>query len=219
MKSFIVLLSLCTFIFTIAKSQNYFEGTIKYNITYEGRELSAAEKAQMPSEQVVYYKEGQARTDMVTAMGTVITISNSDTKETVLLLDMLGNKMAVKSSKEENEKAISEMTEPEIVSLDETKEIAGYKCKKTEIKSDGNKITAYTTDELNVKDANWQNYKDLTGVMLEYSVNNSQDEDLIMTFSAVEITKSKIKPKIFEVPSDYQMMTQEEFKSMLGGGQ
>lgn len=217
MKSIFALIILSALLINVVPAQDFFEGTIKYKITYEGRELTATEKAQMPTEQTVYYKGGQARTDMVTAMGTVTTLSNSETKETVLLLDMMGNKMAVKTTKEETEKAMTELPEPVINKLEETKEIAGYKCTKTEITVENNTITSYTTNDLNVKDANWQSYKGLTGVMLEYSVNNAQDEELIMTFTATEIAKSKIKPKLFEVPADFQIMTQDEFKSMLGG--
>ena len=45
--TFIVLFSIVSI---SSFAQDTFEGTIKYKISFEGRELSAQEKAQMPSE-------------------------------------------------------------------------------------------------------------------------------------------------------------------------
>lgn len=199
------------------KKSEYFEGYIKYKITYEGRELSASEKAQMPSEMTMYYKEGQSRQEMVTAMGTIVTISDSETKETVMLIDMMGSKIAIKSTKEDNEKALAEMEDPEINYIEETKDVAGYTCKKTEVKTDQGQITAYVTEDLKVKNANWNSYKNLKGVMLEYTANSKQDEDLTLVFTATEVKSSKVKKTMFVVPSDFQVVSPEEAKTMFGG--
>ncbi|GAB4300257.1 MAG: hypothetical protein Kow0068_23580 [Marinilabiliales bacterium] len=195
----------------------YFQGYIKYKITSEGRELSATEKAQMPSELIVYYKEGKSRQEMVTAMGNIVTISDSETKETIMLIDMMGNKLAIKTSKEENEKALAEMKEPEINYLNETKEIAGYTCKKAEIKTEQGEITAYLTEDIKVKNANWNSYKGLNGIMLEYTANSNQDEDLILIFTAVEVKSTKVNSSMFTIPAGYEEVSSEEARSMFGG--
>ncbi|MFH2094584.1 MAG: DUF4412 domain-containing protein [Bacteroidota bacterium] len=210
-----VILLIC--IYSASFAQNTFEGSITFKISTEGRDLTSQEKAQMPSEQILQFKGPKSRIDINTPMGSVVTISDADTKENIVLFDMMGQQLAVKSTKEENEKALADMPKPEVNDLGESKEIAGYSCKKYEIKSENSVMTAYITDAIDATDPQLSNVEGLKGVILEYSVLASEDDELILIYTATEVKKAKLKKTLFVVPSGYQELTPEEFRNMLGG--
>lgn len=219
--NFLIIISLILVSTYTAKSQKKakpFQGKITFNIDFEGRELEPNEKAQMPSEIVTYYKDNFIRTDQVSPMGTVASISNNETNESTVLFDMMGQKMAVKSTKKEYEESIKDL-KYEVTYSDETKKILGYNCKKATVKSDdGKEMTVFYTEDINVKNPNANNpaFKDIKGVALEYT-QPTKDEELTLKLTAKEVKKSKIKKTMFTVPSGYKVITKEEFKSMIGG--
>ncbi|MCX7863109.1 MAG: DUF4412 domain-containing protein [Bacteroidales bacterium] len=201
------------------KGSTAFEGTITYTITTQG-ELDPQTKAQMPSEVVWTYKGAKSSMLMKTAFGNINVIANADTKEQIVLYDMMGQKMAIKSSKEETEAALKDIPEVKVVETNETKKIAGYNCKKIEI-SDGKTTTnVYVTNDINIPNANWNGqYKNVQGVLMEYSQKANPDGDAQIIFTAKEVKKAKIKDNAFEIPADYKQMSMTEFKQMFGGGE
>ncbi len=216
---FILTLILSTVSVNAQKKTKPFTGTISFNIAFEGRELDPNEKAQMPTEIKTYYgKDNMIRTDQVSAMGTVSSISNTKTFETMVLFDMMGQKMAVKSTKKEYDESIKDM-KYDVTVTDETKTILEYNCKKAIVKNDkGTEMIVYYTDEINVPNPNATNpaFKDIKGVALEYT-QPTADEELTLHLTAKEIKKGKVKKTMFTVPSGYKVITKEEFKSMIGG--
>lgn len=199
-----------------AQKDESFQGSITYSISVEG-EIDAMAKAQMPTEMVQTYKGSKIRTEQKSAMGNTIIITDNDSKTSTILLDMMGNKMAISQSKEETEKAIQEIPEVKITNSDETKTIAGYTCKKSTIELTGENaatMEVYYTNDIVVSNPNSMSYfKDIKGVMMEYSQSMG---DFKMKFIAKEVKKGKIKDNMFTVPADYQQMTQEQFRSLLG---
>ncbi len=203
---------------TAQKKAKTFAGTISFDIKFEGRELEPTEKAQMPTQIKMMYSGVQSRSEQISAMGTVASITNSETMASIVLFDMMGQKMAIKSTKEETEKAMSELAEATIEYSEETKTIAGYKCKKAEVTQDGKVATVYYTEEINIPNPNASNpmFKGIKGVLLEYT-QPTGDEELTMKMTAKEVKKGKIKKAMFTVPAGYQELSKEEFKSMIGG--
>ncbi len=202
-----------------SKEVETFEGTITYNVIPNG-DIDANTKAQLPTEVVTSYKGNQSCTVQKTSMGSITVIANSESKEQIVLFDMMGQKMAIKSSKEETEKALKEYPEAKINVTTETKQIAGYKCKKVEVTLNDKVSNVYVADDIKVSNANWQSpYKNISGVMLEYSQTTGQDQDISLTYTAKEVKKGKVKNDIFSIPSDYKQMTMDEFQKMFGGGE
>jgi len=216
---FILTLILSTVSVNAQKKAKPFTGTISFNIAFEGRELEPSEKAQMPTEIKTYYgKDNMIRTDQITAMGSVSTISNTKTNESTVLFDMMGQKMAVKSTKKEYDESIKDL-KYDVTFTDETKIILGYKCKKATVKDkDGKEMIVYYTEDLNVKNPNANNpaFKEIKGIALEYT-QATADEELTLHLTAKEVKKGKIKKSMFTIPSGYKTITKEEFKSMIGG--
>jgi hypothetical protein len=154
------------------------------------------------------------------AMMKVNTIVLGESGEVMILMSgMMGN-TAVPTTLEDMEKEAESRETPvfEIELIDETKEIAGYSCKKAILTNeDGDEmVTWYTNDiEVNTKGQSYHN-EEIPGFPLQFTQNAN---GLIMTFTAVEVeTKldKKKKKELFsvEVPDGYTEMTPEELQKM-----
>jgi len=201
------------------KKSSDFVGNISYSVTTQG-DVDATIAAQLPTEIIIYYNGPKTRIEQKSAMGSQIIISNIETKEQIVLIDIMGQKYALKSTKEEKEKGQSEIPKGTVTMSTETKTIAGYNCKKADFLQDGKTSTIWITGEIDLKNANWQTpYKDVNGVMMEYTYtqNSGQDGDISMLITAKEVKKEKVKDSMFTVPTSYQDISIIEFKKKFGG--
>ena len=211
----IVLLILSSNSFAGGKKNKGFNGTIKYKITVEGRELTPQEQAGMPTNVVEYYLGDLHRKDIVTPMYSMVTIVNEATKETTILIDYMGKKLYITKSGEEikalKEKAKKDSTDtkPDVKLLDGTKTIAGYSCKKAKVSSGDNTIEVYYTNDLSIKS---DDFEDLPGFPMQYTIDIPQDDELSMVYTASEVIKKKPSKKLFQIPRDYEKMTPEMAK-------
>jgi GLPGLI family protein len=199
-----------------------FSGTIVYNITYPDSKLDAQTMAMMPKTLKMKIKGNMSRTEMSLGMGTTVVIFDNESKSGVTLMDFMGQKFAMKMTSEDIEKEMKETPETTVLNTTETKEIAGYTCKKAIVKmkekgSDTEtELIVYYTEELASGKSNEMNplYKDIPGTMLEYSMN---ENGVNMQLTAVSVEKGKIADSEFETPEGFKVVTQEELKSMFGG--
>ncbi len=226
-KTTLLLLSALTVIAFSFTGSSEFEGKITYEITMEGANLPPEAKGMFAgSELSVYMKGTKSRTDVSIAMQNNSTISDLKTGTSVILMEIMGNKYKIKSDPSKEEKN----TDVSVKYLDETKTVAGYKCKKAEITfkdETGNKQTStiwYTEDILNHMGASTSNnqYKDIKGMPLEYEMNADRGTKMKMT--AKTVSKETVPDSKFEIPADYKETTMEELqkemiKMMQGGGQ
>jgi GLPGLI family protein len=122
-------------------AQNSFQGKVVYEMSYPGTELDANTMAMMPKETIIYIKNEKVRSEIsMGGMGTSVSIVDNKTKTSTTLMDMMGQKIAFKATAEDVEKMKAKgASEPKVTLLNETKEIAGYKCKKAEIEMEDNK--------------------------------------------------------------------------------
>ncbi|MBO7571775.1 MAG: DUF4412 domain-containing protein [Bacteroidales bacterium] len=205
------------------KKEKTFAGSIKYAITYEN--LDPQYKGQVPTEMVLYVKDGKIRQDQVSPMYTMSAISLED-GSAIILIDVMGQKLATQQSKEDVEKAKAEAKEsgelkdeePVVKVTDETKTIAGYKCTKVEVTTaDGETMEVFVTEEIpmpaNYSDSN--PVKGIKGVPMEYSMAS---QGMNMTMTAKEVKKGGVNNGMFVISDDYQKLSAEEFAKMLGGG-
>jgi hypothetical protein len=197
-----------------------FEGVMVYNITYPDSKLDAQTMASMPKTMKITVKGDMSKTEMSLGMGNTSTIFNAADETSTTLLEMMGQKFAIKMSKEDIEKENAKMQDYSVEQTDETKDIAGYSCKKVLITytQDGKTTTqeAWFTEELGEGAFNATNpiFKDIKGTLLEFTVNES---GMTMTMTAVSVDKKKISDKEFDIPEGYKEVTQEELQSMFGG--
>ena len=198
-----------------------FEGVISYKITFPDSKFTEAQLGMFPKMVTVSIKGTKSRTDLNSSMGNQVTLTDYSDKSKVSLLDIMGQKYAVKTTSEEIEKENSKLSDVKVTLTDETRDIAGYKCKKAIVTSeeDGIKSTfeVYYTNELGGKGTNFDNtlYKDIDGVLMEFIMKAPQ---FSMKFTATAVDKKSIAAKDFEIPAEYKLTTEEELKSKFGGG-
>jgi GLPGLI family protein len=221
-----ICLSISTFIILVLASTGLmaggksFEGIITYKISYPDNKFTESQQAMFPTMLTVSIKGSNSKTEIKTQMGDQIEITDYVAKTKVALIDMMGQKYAVRSTAEEIEKENAKEPPATVEITSETKVIAGYTCKKAivTVNDDGvvSKYNVYFTNELGPKAANFDNplYKDIDGVMLEFSMKTPQ---FTMVFSATSVEKKNLTAKEFEVPSDFTVITKEELKTKFGG--
>lgn len=199
-----------------------FEGVITYKISYPDAKYTEAQMNMFPKVMTVSAKGTKARTEMNVGGGTTVEILDYATKSKIALINMMGQKYAIKQTTAEIEKDNAGQAKGEVNITNETKNIAGYTCKKAIVTTneDGVKttLTVWFTEELGGKEVNFDNplYKDINGVLLEFSIITPQ---ITMKLSATAVERKTVAAKDFEIPSDYTLTTQEELKSKFGGGQ
>jgi len=199
-----------------------FDGVITYKISYPESKFSEAQLNMFPKVMTVSVKGSKARTEMNVGGGTTVEILDYVAKTKVALINMMGQKFAIKQTAQEIEKENALQPKGTVSVTNETKSIAGYNCKKAIVTSDEDGVKStfevWFTEELGGKDANFDNplYKDINGVMLEFLIKTPQ---ITMKLSATSVEKKAVSAKDFEIPTDYTLTTQEELKSKFGGGE
>lgn len=194
-----------------------FKGTITYKITYTDSKMDAAQQAMMPQFMKVLVNGNKARLEMTVSGISQTFIIDADAKSTTILLDMMGQKVALKPNKD-NVKA--EGREPIIEIKDEVKEIAGYSCKKAEIhfgdsKSKEEPIIVYYSEALGTNKFFYDNeYRNLPGIPMEFLFKL---QGMSMYLTALNVEKGKVSNKDFEIPSGYSEMTPEQLRQLFGG--
>lgn len=198
-----------------------FNGIIVYNISFGDTEMDPQMAAMMPKTMKMKIKGESSRMEMNMGMGSTIVVFNGEDKSGFTLMDIMGQKYAMKMTTEELEKEMEETPDVDVEVSDEIKEIAGYTCKKAVVRlkdgeAKGMEMTVYFTDELGSGMMNYNNpiYKDVQGVMMEYSID---ENDIKMKFTAISVTKKKIGDEEFEIPDGYNVMNMSDFENMFGG--
>ncbi|NTV83359.1 MAG: hypothetical protein HGA23_03535 [Bacteroidales bacterium] len=214
--SWLVLTIFTLFSFQVTAKE--FKGVITYKISIEGSGVTEEMKTMMPKTMIMTIKGNKARSEMVMSMGKTVSISDGDNKTAITLMDMMGQKLAIQSNYEEIMKEMADSPEAKVEVTSETKEIAGYTCKKAvvTIPEEEMEIIVYYTEELGTSALNFDNpqFKDINGVMLEFEMPN---ESFSMHFTAISVEKKNVDDSEFTIPEGYQIKTKEELKGMFGG--
>jgi GLPGLI family protein len=203
-----------------AQKKQEFEGIIKFKIEYtEMDEALAAYASMMPKDIIVKVKGDYSKMEQNMGMaGSTSVITNQKTKQLTTLMEVMGSKYKMIAPITDKSQS-NEATDYTIVYLNETKEIAGYTCKKAEIhsKTSDEILTIFYTEELSPEylPNKPKEYDELKGFPMEYEV---AQESMRMNISVSEIKKEKIPQSEFEIPSEYREVSQEELMKMYGGG-
>ncbi|MEO8088305.1 MAG: DUF4412 domain-containing protein [Bacteroidota bacterium] len=194
------------------------EGKINFEISMTSEEeMNDQMLAMMPKEMVVYFKDGKSRSEMKMMGGTVVAITDSKAGETISCMDIMGKKQAVKTTKEDAQKEKEKMGEYDVKITDDTKVLAGYKCRKAIITFKNEKETpaeVWFTDELEASNSERYSWKGIDGFMMEFSIDQ---KGMGMKFTCTEVKKAEVKDDQFTIPEGYTILTQEEMMKQYGG--
>lgn len=199
-------------------AQKKFEGTILFGLTYEDLPAEmAAMEAMLPDEMTIQIKGEQSRLEQSMGMGmSSVTITDMKKGSGVLLMDMMGKKMAVEMSKEELEKMDKKKAsekKPEFKYVDGAKEIAGYKCKKAIVSVEGaGEMEIFYTEDL--PSGASKQFEGLKGFPLEYTIAQGP---MKIKISAEKVNQEKLNDSLFNIPDGYDKMSFEDFQKSMGG--
>jgi len=209
---------------SIASKDKPFRGKVTYQISYDSGSLPEGAAEMMPKIMSMSVGENKTKTVLFTGMGKQTVIFDLKEKTKTAFMEIMGKKFGIKSSLEDIQKEEAFQPEATIISLNETKEIAGYPCKKMKVtlkdRSTGDTTTTYAwyTDELDVNpDINFSNsiFSQVKGLLMEYQLDTGQG--IIMTFTATEVDKKRVPEKEFDAPEGYNMTTKENLMKELQG--
>lgn len=216
----IVFITSLLFLATTSFAQT--EATIEFKISMstDNPEVEAQLAMMEGSTMKMYMKDGNMRQE--TSMGGFMkntTVSNAETKETLILMDGMMGKFAAKTKLDEVEESENTEEELDIELVDETKEIAGFTCKKAIIyDAAGNENIFWYTEEIEAPENSGKYMKKgIPGMALEFSIVQPQ---ITMTFSAVEFSKKVKNPKEkfdMTVPEGFTEKSFDDLQKMLGG--
>ena len=203
-----------------SNAQKVDEGKVIYEISYPDADIPDEQMAMMPTESTMFFKGAQSRVEMKMGMGmSQVMIFDNKNKVMTMLMDMMGNKTAVKMTEADvkKQKEKKGKDDYQIKVTDETKEIVGYKCKKAIVTEKDGTFDVYFTDQITYKNGDWvAEFKGLEGFPLQYKISQGST---VMQMTAKNVSKEKVDDAMFTIPSDYKIMTQEEMMKQFGGGE
>lgn len=219
-------------LFSGLAAQTPFEGRIVYDLFYPTTmEEDPVTKKKGPKEKMIvtiYLKDQNMRMETQTAMGTSVSICDGKSGTCIALAEPNGQKTAIVMSPEEIEEEEEHHTpdgeKNKVVKLDETKEIAGYVCKKEKIvlsKKSSETLVVYYTDKIKstalTKNFYWvqRRCKRIQGLVLQYEVLNAKGE-IIYQLIAKEVSAEPIDTMEFIVPEGYKVVDYEKEKKNAG---
>ena len=165
-----------------------------------------------PSTMVYKFKDNKSSVEMSAGMGLLKTSFISDPEKITFtqLVKLMDNKY---SNVLDNDgiKKENELFNLEITPTNETKMIAGYKCKKANVHYKGGDpadYDVYYTNGLNIKNANFASpYFTLDGVLMEFKIKKF---GLEIKFTATSVQKEEIENTTFDTPNEYKKISPEE---------
>ena len=189
------------------------EGMLVYNISIETG-TKAPQMADMldGATTTIYLKGGQSRSEIVSSLGSEITIHDSKTGAGTILKDYSGQKLMISLTKEDWGKKNSKYEGITFENTNETQTIAGYNCKKAIARlKDGSSFVVYYTPELEVSDKDYEyQFKTLRGLALQYEWQSGSTK---FKYTLSKISFDAIPASKFETPkSGYRIMNYGEVK-------
>jgi GLPGLI family protein len=202
------------------------EGYILYDMKIEG--LPPEQAAMMGDmETKVTFKNGKALTEVTSMMFSQQMVV--DETGMTMLMEQMGNKIAMKQTKEEMDKAEAKLkdkpADPKIEYTNETKTIAGYECKKAIITTVGKdkkeeKMEMWYCEKFENpnKDGKGRGQnvmKGLKGMPFEYAGGQG---GMKFKMTAKEVSTDPVADSKFVLSTEgYKLMTADELKAMQGG--
>ena len=190
-------------------------GYIKYNMSYAESSMTKEELSMMPEETEMWFKGDLVKLRMPMGMGMQSDVLILKDK-VVLLMDLMGNKLAMESTKSEVEKqnATSKKAVVKLIS-GETKNIAGFDCKKAILSTSGEKdMMVWYSDKIKSNGSWYFQMSDIKGFPLEFSMKTGE---MNVRMTAKEVRMENVDDVEFKVSPEYKVMTQEDMMKMMGG--
>lgn len=184
------------------------EGTLVYNISVETGS-SEPKMADMldGATTTIYIKGSQSRSELVSGLGSEVSIYDSKRSSGVILKDYSGQKLMITLTKEDWERKNSKYEGITFEPTNESMVIAGYNCKKAIAKiKDGSTFVVYYTPEIDIADKNYgAQFKSLPGLALQYEWQSGKTK---YKYTLTKLSFDAVAISLFEIPkSGYRVMS------------
>ena len=189
------------------------EGTLIYNISIQtgSNEPKMADMLDGATT-AIYIKGSQSRSELVSGLGSEVTIYDSKKGSGVILKDYSAQKLMITLTKDDWDKKNSKYEGITFETTNETLNIAGYNCKKAIAKlKDGSSFVVYYTPEVEVADKDYDyQFKNLPGLALQYEWQSGK---MRFKYTLSKINFDVVPVSKFDIPkSGYRVMTYGETK-------
>lgn len=219
MKNFILTLFLALSVTFSLKAQ-LTEGHFTYTIeaSSENPDMQMVTGMMQGSTLDIHFKDKITRSEMkMGSMMNIVTVSNENSGEILLLMSGMIGKNAILMTTEEVEALSEGKPEMNVELLDETKTIEGYLCKKAVLSDEnGGESIFWYTEEIEISKVG-QTYlnKEVPGFPMQYDLNNNGLK-MTMTVSKFEKKLDKNAKSLFDmnIPEGYKTLTLEELEKM-----
>lgn len=194
-------------------------GKIVFEISYKDPNMDENNKAMMPKESIMYFKDDKMRVEVSMAMGTTVIISDNVSQKSTVLMDFMGKKIAMETNQEQTKKEMEKSGKIKVEKLPGSKVIAGYTCKKAKITQTTNgkesSFDVWYTNEISAKNSYTNGFEGIDGCMLEFEIFQS---GMQMKLTTKSISKEEVSSSMFIIPDGYTITTADGLKTLLGGG-
>jgi GLPGLI family protein len=200
-------------VITVKAQKVISEGNLIYNISIQtgSNEPKMADMLDGATT-AIYIKGAQSRSELVSGLGSEVTIYDSKKGSGVILKDYSGQKLMITLTKDDWDKKNSKYEGITFETTSETLNIAGYNCKKAIAKlKDGSSFVVYYTSEIEVADKDYDyQFKNLPGLALQYEWQSGK---MKFKYTLSKINFDVVPVSKFDIPkSGYRVMTYAETK-------
>jgi len=209
-----LLFALLIFSLPALAQKKFSEGTITYDIVINTGSDKPKNADFLDGTTVANYIKGnKSRTEMITPLGSMVTIYDS-AKNSIVILKDFGEQKYMINLTQADWKDANRKYEGIVYTFDPTAEktILGYKCKMAiGTLKDGTTYTVWYTTDLVPENKNFQyETRTLPGLAMEYEINSNDQK---VTYTVSRISFSPVQASKFDLPkSGYRIMTYAESK-------
>jgi hypothetical protein len=207
----IFFLSILT-LFSISSFSQDLNGKIEFKIEYELIKELETQRSSLATKMIIYMKDGFSRKEEITRIGSQVLINDNENDKSYLLMQIADKKLAIQVQDTSNTSSFNER----ITYIDQSKNIAGYSCKKAILntydshKEEANTIELFYTDQIiGVYDLKFQNIR---GTPLKYTVKSN---GMTITYTAITVSTNIQNNYMFEIPKDFNILSMSEFKRLM----
>ena len=191
------------------------EGVITYNLEYldDGSEKPIIEL--LPTDMTITFKKHYSIQVVEGWMGIfrIAGIRHNKENTKTALLEIMADKYIYTVRGKGEAFGFNPMKGKKIKFEDETKEIAGYNCKKAVVTWENKTFDVYYTDEIKIEDPNWNNpYPEIDGVLMEYQIDMFGIRTQI---TAKSVEEKDIEEETFDIPADYKKVSKKEMEDVI----
>lgn len=188
------------------------EGLIEYAVSYPKMDKDNFMLDFLPKTMTQKFSNNTLLSELSAGMGMFRTcfIMDSNDKKYTHFVKLLNKKYVLVLDQDEVDEMNKLMPDFKVTFTDETKEIAGFKCKKAIItidSHDNETFDIYYTEEIDFDEPNWATqYANIKGVLMEYQV---EKYGLCMRMQATRVSYEKIEDESLKMPEGYQFVSRD----------